>query len=113
MPYIQLKTNKRIDKVDEIYLKGEFGTSIGLLSGKSENWLMVEFTDDLHLYFQGSDAPCAILEVKVYGRSNPSDYDRLTNRLTELVSDRLKIDSDRIYVEYEETPYWGYSGSNF
>ncbi len=113
MPYIQLKTNKTITKEEEIILKDAFGKKIALLPGKSEAWLMVEIEDERKLYFQGSKEDCAILEVKVYHEGGKISYDSLTVALTKEVSSILKIKPDRIYVEYEETPSWGWNGSNF
>ncbi len=113
MPYIQLKTNKSVTKEEEIILKDIFGKKISLLPGKSEAWLMVEIEDERKLYFQGSDEACAILEVKVYHEGGRISYDSLTEALTKEVANILKIKPDRIYVEYEETPSWGWNGSNF
>lgn len=113
MPYIQVKTNREVTKKEEIELKTLLGKDISLLPGKSEAWLMVQVEDRQKLYFQGSDEACAILEVKVYSEGDKIDYGPLTKALTDKVSSLLKIKKDRIYIEYEETPNWGWAGSNF
>ncbi len=113
MPYIKIKTNKKVSKEEELALKGFFGKDIELVPGKSEAWLMCEIEDDRKLYFQGSDNPCAIIEVKVYNENSKIDYEPLTESLTKRVSDLLKIAENRIYIEYEETPLWGWNGNNF
>ncbi|MFA6587073.1 MAG: phenylpyruvate tautomerase MIF-related protein [Bacilli bacterium] len=114
MPFIQLKTSASISGEKETILKDLFGKAISLLPGKSEEWLMVSFEEKKHLYFQGSkDKDSAILEVKVYGKAEPEDYEKLTGKLTEIVSSVLSLSPERIYVEYEETPTWGFAGSNF
>jgi hypothetical protein len=85
-----------------------------VLPGKSENWLMVNFSDNCHLYFRGeNDTSICIVEVKLYGKSNASNYDALTGKISEIINKYLNISEDKIYVEYEETPFWGWSGSNF
>lgn len=113
MPYIQVKTNREVTKKEEIELKTLLGNDISLLPGKSEAWLMVQVEDRQKLYFQGSDEACAILEVKVYSEGDKIDYGPLTKALTDKVSSLLQIKKDRIYIEYEETPNWGWAGSNF
>lgn len=113
MPYIQVKTNREVTKKEEIELKTLLGKDISLLPGKSVAWLMVQVEDNQKLYFQGSDEACAILEVKVYAEGDTIDYGPLTKSLTEKVSSLLQIKKDRIYIEYEETPNWGWAGSNF
>ncbi len=113
MPFIELKTTETISKEKETELKTAFGKAIELIPGKSEQWLMLDFCDNQKLWFKGSNEPTAILEVKIYGAASPQNYNDLTARLTELVSDTLDIQSTRVYVKYDEIEYWGYAGSNF
>ena len=37
----------------------------------------------------------------------------MTADLTAILAEELGIAPDRVYVKYEETPYWGWNGSNF
>lgn len=114
MPFINVRTTCEInpDKMETI--KSEFGKAITVLPGKSEHWLMVGFQDKYDLYFQGNkDADSAFVEVKIYGKASPDSYDKLTSRLTQILHSSLSIPSERIYIEYEETPYWGFDGANF
>lgn len=114
MPFINLRTTKKLDENLKTDLKNKFGKAISLLPGKSEHWLMVSLVDDCSLYFQGkNDEDIAFIEVKIYGKSSSDSYNKLTEKLTSIVSSDLNIKSDKIYVEYEETPYWGFDGSNF
>lgn len=113
MPFIELKTSVSVPEEKEIELKAAFGEAITLIPGKSEQWLMLNFCDEQRMWFKGSDKPTAILEVKIYGGSTAKNYDKLTARLTDIVSGSLEIPSDRIYVKYDEIEYWGYAGSNF
>lgn len=112
MPLITTKASTEISKVKETSLKAQFGTAIELI-GKSENWLMVDFQQNCHLYFKGEDAPCAMIEVDLLGKASQSGYDALTQKLTEIVEKELEIPKDRIYVKYGEFERWGYSGFNF
>lgn len=113
MPFIEMKTSETITNQKETELKTAFGNAIGLIPGKSEQWLMLNFCDNQKMWFKGSNEPTAILEVKIYGSASPENYDNLTAKLTELVSDILGIQGSRIYVKYDEIEYWGYAGSNF
>ena len=101
MPFIELKTSVSISKEKEAELKSAFGEAIAIIPGKSEQWLMLNFCDEQRMWFKGSDESCAILEVKIYGGSSAKNYDKLTAELTEIVSDKLEILSDRIYVIYD------------
>lgn len=114
MPFIDLKTTKPISEQNEKELREAFGRAITALSGKSEQWLMLNFTDNCRMAFRGQTSPdLAMLEVKIYGEASPKEYNRLTGILTETVSKTLGIAPDRIYVKYEEIEHWGWNGENF
>lgn len=114
MPCIQTKVNVKISKEKEEILKRKFGKAIELLPGKSESWLMLSFEDECHMYFKGTDQPgIAFINVKIYGKASPGNYDQLTAALTKIISEELNITPSRIYIQYEESQYWGWNGSNF
>lgn len=114
MPYIQTKVSVSITPEQEMNMKKQMGKAISLLPGKSERWLMVEFVDNCRLYFQGNaDSPSAFIEVRLYGKAAETAYNELTGALSAIVTEQLGIPRDRIYVQYQETPYWGWNGQNF
>ena len=113
MPFIDTKTNVTISKEVEKSLTSEFGRAIELIRGKSEYWLMLSFSADKMMAFRGSDEPCAMVEVKIFGSASEKEYSALTKRLTEILSDNLPIPKDRIYVKYDEVSVWGLGGENF
>ena len=113
MPFIHTRVNRPISQEQEKRLAREMGQAIELL-GKSEQWLMLQFDDQCRLYFKGdSQKPLAFVNVKLFGRADGAAYQRLTGKITQLLSDVLAIPADGIYVEYEETGHWGWNGSNF
>ncbi len=112
MPFINIKANVPISKEKEVNIKSRFGEIITDI-GKTESWLMVGIEGDSSLYFKGSDEPCAIAEVSLYGKASPSAYNSLTGHITDTLTNELSIQSSRIYVKYNEVEYWGLNGNNF
>lgn len=113
MPYIQTRTNCKIDKEKEIRIKERLGEAISLLN-KSENWLMVEFVPECNMYFQGTDEKMiAYVDIKLYGRANIGDYDNMTERVTTILNEELGIIPNCVYVSYGEYDNWGWNGHNF
>jgi len=113
MPFINTRTSAEISKEQEILLKEKMGKAISLI-GKSESWLMLNFEDNCRLYFKGDNSKnMAIIEVALFGKANNSQYDALTEKLTEDISEVLKIDPSNVYIKYEEVEHWGYNGFNF
>ncbi len=113
MPYINTVTNVAIPKEVEKELAAEFGKNIGLIKGKTENWLMLNFTENSNMYFAGSDAPTAMVEIQIFGKASDAEYDDLTKATCKLINEKLSIPENRIYVKYEEFNRWGWNNMNF
>ena len=112
MPFIRLSTNQNITDVKN-EIKSELGKAITAIPGKSEAWLMVELQGTKDMYFKGSDAPCAMFEVEIFGKADNNAYDNLTKRICDISEKYLKVSPDRTYVKYEEIDHWGYNKFNF
>ncbi len=113
MPFIDSKVSISMTQEQEQELKKRLGQAISLIPGKSESWLMTGFQDNYHLYFRGDNSqPVAFVEVKVFGRENPSAFAALTAKICEIFGDVLGIAPDHIYIKYEAVAHWGWNGGN-
>lgn len=114
MPFIDLKTTAAISADKEAKLRSAFGQDIACLPGKSERWLMLNFSDHCRMAFRGEPSPdLAMLSVEIFGHAEAKDYAALTAALTRSVSDTLGVAPDRVYIRYGENDVWGYDGENF
>lgn len=113
MPYIETTANVAISNRKEQAIKERLGKAIELIPGKTEGWLMLSFRDNAPMYFKGTDDPCAICQVKLFGTASEEDYQNLTEALTDILREELEIEPDRIYVTYQEIGVWGWNGGNF
>lgn len=113
MPFVQIKTNTSITSVQQQRLKTQLGQDISTLPGKSEQWLMISFEPETHLWFRGTAEPAALVEVSAFGEIAPSAATAFTSQLCALLHDELGLSPDRIYVKYMSTPTWGWNGQNF
>lgn len=109
MPFIEVKTNQNVDKA----IKLELGNAITAIPGKSEAWLMVSLEGNKDMYFKGSNEPCAMFDVSIFGSASDSAYDDLTKRLCAISEKYLGVSPDRTYVKYTEISHWGYNNFNF
>ena len=113
MPFIDVKTNTQVTKDNELALKEALGRAIAILPGKSERWLMLEIKDCCRMYFHGDDAPCAMVQVQVFGKINTQKCEELTQEVCRIFKQVLDIPEDATYVKYEEVGLWGWNGQNF
>lgn len=113
MPFINVKTNVKVEAPACDTVKSALGQAITAIPGKSEGWLMVGIEDEYKLYFKGNAEPAAMVEVSVFGNASSGSLANLTERITDIIKDQLSISPDRIYVKYELTNNWGWNGSNF
>jgi len=114
MPFIHTKTNTVITPAMEESLKAKLGKAIELIPGKSETWLMLQFSGECHLWFRGEkDDPIAFVEIMVNGSVSDSAYDEMTAAVIDIIGEELDIAPDHIYVEYQVASKWGWNGMNF
>ena len=114
MPYIEIKTNTAIPKEAEVSVKSKIAAVLtAAFPSKTENWLMLDFTENSRMYFGGKDDPCAMVQVALFGKGNTAGFDKLTDGVCRLIESELGIPADRVYVKYEEVSHWGWNGQNF
>ena len=84
--------------------------------GKSTDYVMVLLNTGRSLSFaQDGQAPCAYLEVKNIGGFTPEATEKLSQRLCELVIQKLQTPANRVYIEFQnaERYLWGWNGKTF
>ena len=84
--------------------------------GKSTEYVMVLVNTGSSLSFaQDGQAPCAYLEVKNIGGFTPEATEKLSQRLCELVIQKLQTPANRVYIEFQnaERYLWGWNGKTF
>lgn len=116
MPVIKTHASTPIPREAQTALKSVFGQAISAVPGKSEQWLMCLFDENVPIFFGGDDTePSAFIEVSVFARSEvpASAWQKLTEQITPAVAKTLGIDPARIYIQYGSTPNFGWNGSNF
>ena len=87
MPYIHVQTNVPVTAAEADTLKTRLGQAIPALPGKSEKWLMVRVESECAMWFAGSDDPCAMAEVAVYGGAPSEAYEAMTARICQIFRD--------------------------
>ena len=113
MPFINVKISENLSDTQVDNIKSRLGEAISLIPGKSEAWLMVKFEDKADMYFKGSNEPCAMFEIAVFGSASKDAYENLTKRICKTSEKYLGIPSNRTYVKYNEIDKWGYDNFNF
>ena len=113
MPYISARMTVPLTADKEKALTAAFGKQIEIFPGKTERWLMVDFTGDCAMHLAGDNEPCAMVEVAIFGKSTPEAYARMTEAVCETMEKVCGIAPDHCYVKYEESTLWGWNGKNF
>ena len=114
MPFIDSKISCKLSDTQKETLKTELGKLITIIPGKSENFLMVGFTDEYPLYFAGTKLDKgAFVDVKIFGSTSDAILEEVTTKICALYEKELGIPSNAIYVKYEFATHWGWNGHNF
>ena len=89
MPFINVKVSVPLTEEKRIAVKAALGKSIAVM-GKSEDYLMVGFEENVPLYFAGEkEEKCAFVDVRVFGAVDPdqaSDMTKLICQTLEMVN---------------------------
>lgn len=111
MPFIKIKVSNEISSEKEEIMKSRLGKAIEIIPGKTEEYLLLEFEDNCHLWLKGDkDKPIAYIEAAIFGNENHIGFDLFTKELTDIISSELEIDPMNIYIKYEDIISWGVSG---
>lgn len=114
MPFIDTKLNIRLTPEKETNLKEKLGRAIALFPGKSEYWLMLNFTDNCRMWFRGYNSfPIAMVEVQLFGSAEAAVTEKMTAEICRIFSEELNIQPDHVYINYSFSEMWGWNRENF
>ena len=113
MPFIDSKITVAVDAAKKEELKAELGKLMATLH-KSETYLMVGIEDKYDLWFGGKKLDKgAYVAVSLLGDAPKASYEKLTGEICDLLSDKLGIPGNAVYVTYHPVSDWGWNGQNF
>ena len=113
MPLIDSKITMKLSARQKEEIKAELGKLISTLN-KSETYLMVGIEDEYDLWLGGKKLDKgAYVAVSLYGDAPKEAYDRLTGQICDMLSGKLGIPGNTVYVTYHPVTDWGWNGKNF
>ena len=105
MPFIDMRLSCALSAEKEALIKSELGKSISLIPGKSEEVLMIGFSDNCRLWFAGEqDGPVAFVDVAIYGETTDEAKTAFAGYVKTLLARELGI--EHVYLKYVETTSW-------
>jgi len=117
MPLLQFQSNiQNISEESSDELHHLYGQILSEELGKSIQYVMVSLEFEKNLSFSADVAqPCAYIEVKNVGALSPDTTSKISKRLSDLCTRFLKIESSRVYIEFQDSErhMWGWNGSTF
>ncbi|MEI6561960.1 MAG: phenylpyruvate tautomerase MIF-related protein [Verrucomicrobiota bacterium] len=113
MPYLSITTNAPLSQDAEAALAAAVSKSLAAEMGKPEAYVMVSVHPVQTLYFGGSDAPAAFLDIKSIGL--PDQLNTLAAALTELVAQHCRIGGNRVFMNFTDISpaHWAHNGGTF
>lgn len=114
MPLLRITTNITPDDASRMAFCETVSQAVADMLGKPERYVMVAFDSVANMSFAASNDPCAYLELKSIGL--PEDRTAsFSQTLCALVTDRLGIPADRVYIEFANAgrTLWGWDSGTF
>lgn len=114
MPLLTLRTSIPVadDAIDELLL--ELSAAVAQTLGKPERYVMVTLNSG-PAAMAGSLAPSALATVSSIGALGSGPNGRLASRLTSILTERLGLPGERVYVTFTDVPasHWACDGATF
>jgi phenylpyruvate tautomerase PptA (4-oxalocrotonate tautomerase family) len=87
---------------------------ISKITGKPESYIQIALEGVDQMYFGGSDAPSAFVELKALGLPTGKTKE-LSQQICEFLERELGLEGKRIFIVFSpcEGNLWGWNGSTF
>ena len=111
MPMINLQVSFAVSPEGKESIAKELGQLIGLMSGRSEKYLMVGINDGLTHYLAGKKLErAAFMDLRLLGRESEKGQEAFIVAAQAAISKLLDIPIGNIYSNILELPHWGARG---
>ena len=111
MPFIEVKTAKKLKSDVKNAVREGIGASISLIPGKAEEQPMMSIADVQPLYFRGEERDnCAFVEVRLKDAAELADKQKLTVAIYDVLEQKAGIAKDDVYLCFLEFDNWGSRG---
>ncbi|CAH0477987.1 unnamed protein product [Peronospora belbahrii] len=102
MPLVQVTSNVSSSSVNTVKVMAAISKGIATALEKSEQAVMVHLNLDTSMFFQATDAPCAMIHVRSIGKVDAQYNAKTASMLTKIVSHELQIPADRIFMNIDD-----------
>ena len=110
MPYVHLNISKTLGAPVKKELASALGSLISILPTKTENGLMVRIDDGCGMYFRGSEADCAYVDIRLYMISQHEKKGEFARAFLEAIHRIAGIEIGNIYMSFLEYGSWVVGG---
>lgn len=111
MPFIVSKVSVAVTEEQELTLKTRLGKAIELIPGKSEEYLLLNFEGNCHLYLRGDNSrPMAYITASIFGNEDHAGFSQFTAEVTKIYQEVLGIAPEDCYIKFDDISSWAVSG---
>jgi phenylpyruvate tautomerase len=114
MPFIKLETSAPITSGDREDLVRRLTKIAADVIGKPEDYVMASLSE-AKMTMGGQPGPAAFLDIRSIGGLDKEVNREITKQVSELLEEKLRIPSDRIFVCFSNiaAQNWGWNKSTF
>jgi len=111
MPLINLQVSFGLSPKEKDNITKELGQLIGLMSGRSEKYLMVAIKDEYTFYLAGEKLDrAAFMDLRLLGKESEEGQEKFVVAAQALLGKLLNIPVGNIYTNILEMQHWGARG---
>ncbi len=116
MPFVQIQTNVVVSDSDcSQALLTKVSKALATELSKPESYVMTRLDSASPMTMGGSSEPCCFVHIQNIGSLSPEKTKSMSDSLCSILTDALKIPSNRIYMVFDEVKpqHWGWNRSTF
>ncbi len=116
MPLINVYSSAATPAADVVrQLLSNLSSLLAREIGKPESYVMTNLVPRTDMTFAGTFEPVCYAEVKNIGKFKPEQTERISSKVSDLLTKSLGVPRSRIYIEFSDaTGYlWGFDGGTF
>jgi len=111
MPYVYISTSASLTAEKKSELLEAIAPLLPILPGKNRSNAMVELDGDKFMAMGDPAVLCAFAEIRLYRQSPAEAKAKFAAELTALLTEKLGVPADHVYLNYMEMDHWGLRGT--
>ena len=113
MPYIDIRTTKKVDDATRNKLQTEIANIMELIPGKNAGNTTISINDNYTMYREYKQIEAVFIDIRLYKESLFEDKSKFAEKLFSVIEDVLNTPPSLVQMNFMEQQCWASNGDLF